>query len=459
MIKRLFDNRGNSISIIFLFVSLISLFGMALFLFLAEMYNIFPKSLPSGRFLNANIVNTFEIMTRDFLLIYTSVFFLSFYLVPRLTGKTFTGLKPATAIAGLTLGVPLLSPFFPYESKNSFGIESNLSVILMSILLLFTLFTAISFIRRAEESLFISGYFLLASLVSLTAAAYSVQIDLRTTADLTILSSFFTSSQIYIGSGFSSLCIIFFLATKSIGGTLENKSLASITLWGYLFLFPWVGFQFYYGTFLPNWLENISIYMSLGLIVPLLAFLSNIIKTIQSSMEEKGITYKYLNYSIFFFTLGNLLIIVGGVPSIIPLVSFTVWGEAITLSFIFSLTSGLLGIYSYSIPKLMGKAFTNDRFSHNIYIFGSALVVFSFAANGIVSGYVWTAGANAGTFTTFGEGYQILWGATSQFYSLSAFGSALLFSSIGSFLLNTLRSVTSGEIVAQEVLKGTSNNG
>ena len=107
----------------------------------------------------------------------------------------------------------------------------------------------------------------------------------------------------------------------------------------------------------------------------------------------------------------------------------------------------------------MGKAFTSDRFSHNIYIFGSALVVFSFAANGIVSGYVWTAGANAGTFTTFGEGYQILWGATSQFYSLSAFGSALLFSSIGSFLLNTLRSVTSGEIVAQEVLKGTSNNG
>ena len=129
---------------------------MALFLFLAEMYNIFPKSLPSGKLINSNIVNTFEILTRDFLLIYASVFFLSFYLVPRLTGKTFTGLKPATAISGLTLGIPLLSLFFSYESKNSFGIASNLSAILMSILLLFTLFTAISFIRRAEESLFLS---------------------------------------------------------------------------------------------------------------------------------------------------------------------------------------------------------------------------------------------------------------------------------------------------------------
>ena len=454
MIKRLFENRGNSIAIIFLFVSLISLLSMISFLFLTEMYNIFPRSLPSGKFLNSNIITAFEVMTRDFLLIYTSVFFLSFYLVPRLTGKTFIGLKPATVIAILITVVPWLSPFFPFESKNSFVIPSNLSFILMLILILFTLFVAISFIRRAEESLFISGYFLLASLISLTAATYSMQIDLRTTADLAIISSFFTSSQIYIGSGFASLCIIFFLATKGIGGTLDNKSLASITLWGYLFLFPWVGFQFYYGTFLPNWLENISIYMSLGLIVPLLAFLSNIIKTIQSSREEGGLTYKYLNYSVFLFTVGSLLIIVGGIPSIIPLVSFTIWSKAITLSFIFSLASGLLGIYSYSIPKLMGREFRNDTFSHSLYIIGSALVVISLASNGIVSGYVWTAGANAGTFTTFGAGYQIVWKATSQFYYLSAFGSTLLFISLGIFLVNTFRSVTSGAIVAQEVLKG-----
>jgi len=458
MIKRLFENRGNSISIIFLFISLISLLSMTMLLFFTEIYNIFPRSLPAGKFFNSNIVNTFEVMNRDFLLIYTSVFFLSFYLVPRLTGKTFIGLKPATAIAGLTLGIPWLSAFFPFESKNSFGIHSSLSIVLMLTLILFTFFVAISFIRRAEESLFISGYFLLASLISLTAATYSMQIDFMTTADLTIVNSFFTSSQIYIGSGFASLCIIFFLATKGIDGTLDNKSLASITLWGYLFLFPWVGFQFYYGSFLPNWLENISIYMSLGLIIPLLAFLSNIIKTIQSSREEKGLTYKYLNYSVFLFTVGNLLIILGGIPSIIPLVSFTIWSKAITLAFILSLASGLLGIYSYSIPKLMGREFRSDNVSHNLYIVGSVLVVISLATNGIISGYIWTAGSNAGTFTTFGEGYQIVWQATSQFYYLSAFGSVLLFASLGIFLVNTFRSVTSGAIVAQEVLKGVQGN-
>ena len=145
------------------------------------------------------------------------------------------------------------------------------------------------------------------------------------------------------------MCIIFFLATKGIGGTLENNSLSYITLWGYLFLFPWVGFQFYFGSFLPNWLENIAIYMSLGLIVPLLAFLPNIIKTIQSSRKEKGLILKYLNYAIYLFVFANLLIIVGGVPSIVPLVSFTIWSEAISWSFILSLASGMLGLYYLSL--------------------------------------------------------------------------------------------------------------
>ena len=112
---------------------------------------------------------------------------------------------------------------------------------------------------------------------------------------------------------------------------------------------------------MPNWLENIAIYMSLGLIVPLLAFLPNIIKTIQSSRKEKGLILKYLNYAIYLFVFANLLIIVGGVPSVVPLVSFTIWSEAISWSFILSLASGMLGLYYYSIPKLMGREYKKDR--------------------------------------------------------------------------------------------------
>ena len=458
MIKKLFQDRGNSISVIFLFLSLISLLIMTFFMFLNNMYNIFPKSMPSGQHVNSNILNSIETGTRDFLFIYASVFFISFYLVPRLTGRTFFGLKLATGIATLGFVVTSVSLFLSYKSKNNFGFVSNLSIVLMILLILFTIFCIISFKMRSEKSLFVSGYFLLASFISLIAGSYSMGIGLKTTADLMIVSSFFTSSQIYMGTGFASLSIILFLATKGIGGILENRPLASITLWGYLFLFPWVGLQFYFGTFLPNWIENTSIFMSIGLIVPLIAFLSNILKTIQSSKEKNGLTYRFLNNSIFLFTLGNLLIIVGSLPSIIPLISFTTWDTAIKLAFIFSFASGLLGLYTYSIPKLIGKEFVENTISYILYGIGSAVVVISLAINGIVSGYLWTAGANAGNFTSFGEGYQILWKAISPFHSIATLGSLLIFTSLLIFSINTLRSVTSGSIVPQEILVGVKEN-
>ena len=458
MIKNLFNSRGSSIPIIFLFGSLISLLTTIFFLFVDSMYKIFPQSLPSGDLINSNTVNTLTMSNRNYIFVYTSIFFLSFYLVPRLTGKTFSGLKPAITFSGLILVVIIISQFFSFESKNNFGIPYSLSIVLLTGLVLFALIVVINFIKRAESSLFVSGYFLLTSSISLVAAIYSTQIELKTTADLMIINSFFTSSQIYIGGGFASLCVIFFLATKGIGGTLENNSLAYITFWGYLFLFPWVGLQFYFGSFLPNWLENIAIYMSLGLVIPLLAFLPNIIKTIQSSIDEKSLVLKYLNYSIYLFVFANLLLIVGGMPSIVPLVSFTMWSEAISWSFILSLASGMLGICYYSIPKLMGREYKIENISHYLFIAGSALVVMSLASSGIISGYMWTAGANAGTFTTFGEGYALTWKAISQYYYLSTLGTAMLTISIGTFFINTLRTIASGVVVAQEVLTGVTDN-
>ena len=134
------------------------------------------------------------------------------------------------------------------------------------------------------------------------------------------------------------------------------------------------------------------------------------------------------------------------------------WSEAISWSFILSLASGMLGICYYSIPKLMGREYKVENISHYLFIAGSALVVMSLASSGIISGYMWTAGANAGTFTTFGEGYALTWKAISQYYYLSTLGTAMITISIGTFFINTLRTIASGVVVAQEVLTGVTDN-
>ena len=106
----------------------------------------------------------------------------------------------------------------------------------------------------------------------------------------------------------------------------------------------------------------------------------------------------------------------------------------------------------------MGREYKVENISHYLFIAGSALVVMSLASSGIISGYMWTAGANAVTFTTFGEGYALTWKAISQYYYLSTLGTAMLTISIGTFFINTLRTITSGVVVAQEVLTGVTDN-
>ena len=78
--------------------------------------------------------------------------------------------------------------------------------------------------------------------------------------------------------------------------------------------------------------------------------------------------------------------------------------------------------------------------------------------SGIYSGYLWSAGANSGMLTTFGEGYRIVWGVISPLLSIQTIGSMLILFSCLVFFIDALRSITSGSIVPQEVFKEVEKN-
>ena len=106
-------------------------------------------------------------------------------------------------------------------------------------------------------------------------------------SDNFFINSMYLSTHIYVGCSFVFLSIFYFLITKGMQATLFSKTLGTISFWGYLFLLPWSGFKYFYGTTLPDWIENVSIYLSLSLIIPLLALIVNYSKTI-ATKENKG---------------------------------------------------------------------------------------------------------------------------------------------------------------------------
>ena len=114
------------------------------------------------------------------------------------------------------------------------------------------------------------------------------------------INSLYISSHIYVGFSFVFLSILFFLITKGMNGTLYSKTLSSITFWGYMFLLPWTNYKFYYGSVLPNWIENVSLYLSLGLLIPLLSLLVNYQKTVSTRQVENDLTYELVNACLLY---------------------------------------------------------------------------------------------------------------------------------------------------------------
>ncbi len=98
--------------------------------------------------------------------------------------------------------------------------------------------------------------------------------------------------------------------TRPLEAIMFNKTLSSIAFWGFLFLLPWTNFKYYYGSVLPNWIENISIYLSISLVVPLLAFLVNYIKTVQSKEADENKSLGLMNFSVILFSTTTIFHIV-----------------------------------------------------------------------------------------------------------------------------------------------------
>ena len=141
---------------------------------------------------------------------------------------------------------------------------------------------------KKEASIFASAQFIFGAIVFYFISLLISRTELTVFTDSLMIISLYTSLHIYVGVSFIYLAIVHFLMTKPLGATLFNKTLTAITFWGFLFLLPWTNFKYYFGSVMPNWLENVSIYLSFSLLIPLLAFAVNYVKTIQTKENFKS---------------------------------------------------------------------------------------------------------------------------------------------------------------------------
>ena len=452
---KLFPKNEQELSKLFVLIFPLTLLLSYTISFLKNAYFTFANLLPTNAVFNYGFLDRLD--TQSSLgLVFGASLSLSFsYLFSKSLGRTMI-LFPLVFLTLLgVVGTEFLDILVNFFFENrAYDLGNSSLLILLKILVVFGLFglASLNLLAKKEASIFASAQFIYGAVVFYLISLFIVRAELNIFSDIFLINALYTSTHIYVGITFIYLAIIHFLMTRPLEAVLFNKTLSSITFWGFLFLMPWTNFKYYYGSLLPNWIENISIYLSMSLLVPLIAFLVNFIKTIQSK-EADNKSLELVNFSVILFSITTIFHIVSSFENLLPILGITNFINVISYGYVGSLVLATISLSYYLIPKLFGREVAYSRLENIIFAgfkFSYLLVLINNAVIGINSGYSWNAGANAGNPTIYGEGFGIVWNLIGFNFSLNTFVSLILLSTGFLYLISVLRAISSGEVTTVE---------
>ena len=453
---KLIPKNEQELSKLFVLIFPLTLLLASLTSFLKDAYFTFANLIPNNKIFNYGFLDTLHYQA-TYGVLFATCFCLSFtYLFSKSLGRIAI-LFPFLFLTLLGLVgtefLDLVLSFFYQDRINVIGNSSLL--IILKLLVGFGLFglASLNLLAKREASIFVSAQFIYGAIVFYFISLLISRSELIVFTDSLMIKSLHTSMYIYVCVSFVFLSIVHFLMTKPLGATLFNKTLTAITFWGFLFLLPWTNFKYYFGSVIPNWLENVSIYLSLSLSIPLLAFAVNYVKTIQTKEDEGNKSSSLMSFSVIIFLITNLLHIVSSFENILPLVGLTNFQNVINQGYIGSLIFASISFVYYLIPKVFGRlvkysrledlVFSGLKFMYPVLLINNFLI-------GVNSGYSWNAGANAGSPTIYGEGFSLLWGVVGINYSANTFISLLLMVLSFLFFISIARSISSGDVTTVE---------
>ena len=453
---KLFPKNEQELSKLFVLIFPLTLLLSLTISFLKNAYFTFANLLPHNAIFNYGFLDRVDTQT-SLGLVFGAALCLSFsYLFSKSLGRA-TVLFPLVFLTLLGIvGTEFLDILVNFFSQNSAYDLGNSSVlILLKILVVFGLFglSSLNLLAKKEPSIFASAQFIYGAVVFYLISLFIIRGELNVFSDIFLINSLYASTHIYVGVTFIYLAIIHFLMTRPLEAIMFNKTLSSIAFWGFLFLLPWTNFKYYYGSVLPNWIENISIYLSISLVVPLLAFLVNYTKTIQSKEAAENKSLGLMNFSVILFSITTIFHIVSSFENLLPILGITNFVNVIRFGYVGSLVMATISFSYYLIPKLFGREVAYSRLEDivfNGFKISYLLVLINNTLIGVNSGYSWNAGANAGNPTIYGEGYEIVWNLISFNFSLNTFISLILLSSGFLYFISVLKAVSSGQITTVE---------
>jgi cbb3-type cytochrome c oxidase subunit I len=191
------------------------------------------------------------------------------------------------------------------------------------------------------------------------------------------------------------IAVIYYVVPKETDTPLYSMWLGLIAFWGILFFYTGVGAHHLLWAPIPYWLKTIAVAESFGMIIPVLAFMFNILLTmrgnwshVRSSVPLLYVLTGWAAYILVSYQGSN-----EALPVVNEMTHFTQYvpGHA-HLALLFFAASTLIGGAYYVIPRIYGCALYSRRLAraeYAFYVIGFALFFIGFTLSGWVQGSSW----------------------------------------------------------------------
>ena len=327
------------------------------------------------------------------------------YIVPRLTGRKLWSemLGNITMLLwNLALLVGIIGILMAQTQSREYAEfiwVIDVAVMVVLILNLINIYMTIA--HRVEPKLYVSLWYISGSLIWMPLLYFIGNVmwnpptGALTGIDDTIFNWFYGHNVLGLWFTTGLLPVIYYLVPKETRTPLYSHFLSLIAFWGIVFFYTGVGAHHLLWAPIPYWLKTIAVAESIGMILPVGAFMMNIYLTMRG------------NWNRFFTSIPLLFTITGWAAYILVsyqgshqalrginlLTHFTQYvpGHA-HLSLLFFAASVIMGGLYYVVPRVYNYRIYSNTLAYvqfSLYVIGFIFFFGGFLLTGLVQGTSW----------------------------------------------------------------------
>jgi cbb3-type cytochrome c oxidase subunit I len=378
------------------------------------------------------------------------------YIVPRLAGRQLwserlgnisTLLWNLAVLVGI---VGLLSAHSQSREYAEFIWAVDVGVMVVLILNLINLYVTIA--HRVESKLYVSLWYISGTLIWMPMLYFIGNVmwnpptGALTGINDTIFNWFYGHNVLGLWFTTGLLPVIYYVVPKETRTPLYSHFLSLIAFWGIIFFYTGVGAHHLLWAPIPYWLKTIAVAESIGMVLPVVAFMMNIFLTMRGNWNRfmTSIPLRFVVTGWAAYVLVSYQGAHQALRAINLLTHFTQYvpGHAHLALMFFSASVVIGGMY-YIIPRIYNcriysRALANLQYS--LYVVGFLFFFSGFIFTGLVQGTAWL---HQGLPV-----WSVLPGLR-PYMALRASGGALIVISFALFAYNVFATVVRRQAVAQ----------